>query len=258
MICYLAASEFLIIESIVSGIVVASAFLIGALIAVYADYSKESRAIFATFGAGIFLAATAFLVQETLTLGNNWNLIVGFIVGAVVYYFAEQLIKKRSKLTNSKRQKQEQNSSQNGSMGRLIIIGTILDSVPETLFVGIIIAIHEPGLAAAVLALFLGNLGATLEGAKIMQLEGIESLKILRDWLIDFVIVAVSAPIGYFLATVVATDYLSIVLSFAAGALIVFVAGELISPSYRESKSHYEDISISIGFLIGAVLLFVL
>ena len=43
-----------------------------------------------------------------------------------------------------------------------------------------------------------------------------------------------------------------------AGALIVFIAGELIARAYRESMGHGEDFSISAGFLIGVILLFVL
>ena len=147
--------------------------------------------------------------------------------------------------------------SQIGSEGRLAIIATILDSVPETLFVGIIAALASPGLFPAIIILFLGNLATTLEGAKIMHNQGIPKKMILRDWLVDFFIVALAAPIGFFLAkgaqSVVAT-----VLSFAAGTLIVFVAGELIARAYRESKGHAEDLSISIGFIIGVILLFVL
>jgi zinc transporter ZupT len=82
--------------------------------------------------------------------------------------------------------------------------------------------------------------------------------QILRGWLADFGIVAIAAPIGYFLAGAVINDVLAVVLSFAAGTLIVFIAGELIARAYRESTGHSEDLSISAGFLIGVILLFVL
>lgn len=109
-----------------------------------------------------------------------------------------------------------------------------------------------------VVVLFLGNLATTLEGAKIMRAQGLRKREIFRDWLADFVIVALAAPLGYFLAGAVAADVLAVVLSFASGTLIVFIAGELIARAYRESTGHSEDLSISAGFLIGVILLFIL
>ncbi len=107
-------------------------------------------------------------------------------------------------------------------------------------------------------ALFLGNLVTTLEGAKIMHIQGTPKKEIFRDWLADFVIVALAAPLGYFLAKEVITDAVAVVLGFASGTLIVFIAGELIARAYRESTGHNEDLSISAGFIIGVILLFVL
>ncbi|MCW4006152.1 MAG: hypothetical protein NWF04_06110 [Candidatus Bathyarchaeota archaeon] len=248
-------SEFLIIESIFSGVAVAAAFPVGALIAIYLDYSRSTRALFAAFGAGIFLSTVMLLVQHALELGTILDLTAGFIVGAVAYGVAEHHIRHKSGIKDETDEEQKQKRLQKGT-GRLSIVGTILDSVPETLFVGIIIALKEPGLFAAEAVLFLGNLATVLEAAKIMKKAGMQKRKILRDWMIDFGIVAVAAPLGYFLATAVIKDVLASVLGFAAGTLIVFISGQLIARAYRESKGHAEDTAISIGFIIGIILLF--
>ncbi|MCW3994818.1 MAG: hypothetical protein NWE98_01550 [Candidatus Bathyarchaeota archaeon] len=247
--------EFRILESIFSGIIVALAFPIGALIAIFVTYSAHKRALFAAFGAGIFLATIMLLVEQSLILGNVLDLLLGFSLGATAYGLAQHYIRHRLQPKFNKSQKLQ---NQGHPEGKLSVIGAILDSVPETLFIGIIIALHEPGLSAAITVLFLGNLATTLEGAKIMHKQGIGRKKIFRDWLIDFAIVAVAAPVGYFLAKAVIQDFLAAVLSFASGTLIVFIAGELISRAYRESTGHMEDLSLSIGFLLGVTLLFVL
>jgi zinc transporter, ZIP family len=192
-------------------------------------------------------------VEETLSLGNVYDLVLGFGLGAITFSIAEHLIK-HGNFTDENGKK----INKPGSEGKLAVIGTILDSVPETLFIGILIALREPGLVAAIVVLFMGNLATTLEAAKIMHFHGIPKRKILRDWLADFVIVAVAAPIGYFLAQAALQDVLAIVLGFAAGTLIVFISGELIARAYRESTGHLEDLSISLGFLVGVILLFVI
>jgi hypothetical protein len=238
--------SFSVIETVASGLFVASAFPIGALIAVSTKYSTFERALFASFGAGIFFAAVVLLVQETLNLGNYIELLVGFILGALSFGIAQHYLKHDDSIQNKKQ-----------AEGKLTIIGTILDSVPETSFIGIIIALHEPGLVPALIVLFLGNLATTLEGAKVMHEQKLSKKKILRDWLLDFVIVAIAAPIGYELAHLVAKDILSIFVSFAIGTLMVFIASELIAGAYKQSTGHWADISLSLGFIVGIMSLFV-
>lgn len=242
-----------LLETILSGLVVAGAFPIGALISIYIPYSASKRALFAAFGAGIFFAAMMLLTQETLNLGNVLDLVVGFSLGVATFSLAVNYIRRCSACDEVERKIKRQKTE-----GRLSVIGTILDSVPETLFVGIVAALRQPGLLAAVVVLFLGNITVTLEGAKIMHIQGLGKKEILRDWTVDFLIVGLAAPLGYFLAGAVSHDVLAAVLSFASGTLIVFIAGELIARAYRESTGHNEDLSISAGFLIGVILLFVL
>ena len=240
-------------ETIISGFIVAVAFPVGALIAIYVPYTASKRALFAAFGAGIFFAAMMLLTQEALNLGNVFDLVVGFSLGAATFGLAQNYIR-RCKACNDDERKIKREKSE----GKLSVVGTILDSVPETLFVGIIAALRQPGLYAAVVVLFLGNIATTLEGAKIMRHQGFGKREIMRDWLVDFFIVGLAAPLGYFLAGAVSHDILAVVLSFASGTLIVFIAGELIARAYRESTGHNADLSISAGFIIGVILLFVL
>ncbi len=242
-----------LLETVFAGFVVAIAFPIGALIAITLNYSPSKRALLAAFGAGIFFAAVMLLTQVALTLGNVLDLVLGFALGAVSFGLAQNYIRRCKSCTEEERKVKRLKSE-----GRISVIGTILDSVPETLFVGIIAALNQPSLFAAVVVLFLGNIATTLEGARIMRYQGIPKLDIMRDWIVDFVIVALAAPLGYLLVGLVSNDDLAVVLSFATGTLIVFIAGELISRAYRESKGHNEDLAISAGFLIGVILLFVL
>lgn len=244
-----------LLETILSGIVIAAAFPIGAIIAIHFSYSTAKRALFAAFGAGIFFATVMLLVTQSLDIGKIYDLIIGFSLGVITFGIAEHYLRHRRR--NENQDDFLKNKKHQHPEGRLTVIATILDSVPESLFIGILAALHQPVLLGAVLVLFMGNLATTLEGAKIMHNQGFGRNTILRDWFIDFLIVALAAPLGYFLGTLT-PDIIAMVLSFAAGALIVFLAGELIARAYRESTGHNEDIAISTGFLIGVILLFVL
>ena len=106
----------------------------------------------------------------------------------------------------------------------------------------------------AVVALFLGNLTATLNGAKIMLEEGQTKSKILKEWILDFTIVAAAGPIGYFLVKPLSGEHFSIMIGFAAGILMIFISRELIPQAFKEDSGYKTDVSIVLGFLIGLTL----
>lgn len=241
-------------------IIVASAFIFGSLISNYIRYSSKIKGDFAAFAGGIFFAAIAFsLIDESIKQHNFFTMIIGFIAGAVIYSYSNHRLRKRSKYKQQSSKKSDNiqgainKKNKNGS-SQTVIVGTILDSIPETLFVGVIIAMNIHGLIGAVIALFLGNLTATLNGAKIMLEEGKTKSKIFKEWMLDFVIVAVAGPIGYFLVKPLSGEHFSIIIGFAAGTLMIFIARELIPQAFKEDSGYKSDISIVLGFLIGLTL----
>lgn len=82
-------------EPVLSGILVAAAFPIGALVAIYLPYSASKRALFAAFGAGIFFSATMLLTLEALNFGSALDLVLGFSLGAGAFGLAEHYIRHR-------------------------------------------------------------------------------------------------------------------------------------------------------------------
>ena len=109
------------------------------------------------------------------------------------------------------------------------------------------------GLVAAVFSLFLGNLTATMEGARRMKEEGKNSRLILKRWSLIAIVVAISGPIGYFLARPLSNEHLSILIGFAAGDLIAFIVEDLIPEAYKKVEWH-TGLSSSLGFLTGLIL----
>ncbi|HYF99104.1 MAG TPA: hypothetical protein VD815_03345 [Candidatus Saccharimonadales bacterium] len=260
-----------ITHSAILSIIIASAFIIGSIVAIKIKYPSNIKGDFSAFAAGIFLAAIAFsLITESTKLGHAGTMIIGFISGAVVYSMSNRYIRKRSKYRKSqhynrdkkegniKDNKQEiQKDIQDGS-SQNVIVGTILDSVPETLFIGVIIAMQLQGLIGAVIALFLGNLAATLYGAKLMVEQGLSKFKVIKEWLGDFVLVAAAGPIGYYLVNPLSKEHLSIIIGFAAGTLMIFISKELIPEAYREKNGYAIDLSLVAGFLITYLLFYYL
>ena len=234
-----------IFNTLVLSITVSSAFLIGAILSIFIHYPERIRADLAAFSAGIFFATIAFsLIDEAIREGSFITMVIGFVVGAVVFSVINRILQTRYK---------SKTKNNNTSSSKTVIIGTFLDSFPETIFIGVIIALNLQGLMSAVLALFLGNLTATMEGAKRMIDDSKHNLKIFNQWLYVFVIVTIGGPLGWFLEKPLNPEQLSMIISFAAGALMAFITEELIPQAYKRVELHI-GLSSSFGFIIALAL----
>lgn len=234
-----------IFNTLVLSITVSSAFLIGAILSIFIHYPERIRADLAAFSAGIFFATIAFsLIDEAIREGSFITMVIGFVVGAVVFSVINRILQTSYK---------SKTKNKNNSSSKTVIIGTFLDSFPETIFIGVIIALNLQGLMSAVMALFLGNLTATMEGAKRMIDDSKHNLKIFNQWLYVFVIVTIGGPLGWFLEKPLNPEQLSMIISFAAGALMAFITEELIPQAYKRVELHI-GLSSSFGFIIALAL----
>jgi zinc transporter ZupT len=179
----------------------------------------------------------------------------GFVIGALTFGIAHPIVKERKELSRilsltSDRDTHEKTPKKPGASGaEMNIVGTALDSVPENLFIGAIIAMHLPGLSAALIALFLGNLTATIDGAQRMFDRGMDRSRIFRKWIVDFAIVAPAGLIGWYLVKPLGEGGVGAIIGFAAGALLVFVTVDLIPKAYSEAKWHI-GLSTTLGLIM--------
>lgn len=234
-----------ILNTLLLSMIVSSAFLIGAILSIFIQYPERIRADLAALSAGIFFSTISFsLVDEALREGSFITMVVGFIIGAVVFSVINRILQRRS---NSKTKNKDISSS------KTVIIGTFLDSFPESIFIGVIIALNLQGLMAAVLALFIGNVTATMEGAKRMVDVSKRKSYILKPWFFIFVIVTIGGPLGWYLEKPLNPEQLSMIISFAAGALMAFITEELIPQAYKRVELHI-GLSASFGFIIALAL----
>ena len=260
-------------QSVTLGILVASAFPIGAAVAVARKFPKRIKGNLAAIAAGIYISTLAFsLVEEAIKVSSFPAMAAGFAIGAVSFSIAHPVVKERKKLTkifslssshkkeektvdynndgrsrNGRNEKHQQQQSDSPS-GEMNIVGTVLDSLPENLFLGAILALNLSGLSAASIALFLGNLTATMDGAQRMFDKGMQRLKILKRWIADFLIVAPAGVIGLYLVKPLGEAGVGGIIGFAAGALLVFVTVDLIPKAYSEENWHI-GLSTSLGLI---------
>lgn len=147
-------------------------FLLGALLSISLKLPNRIKADIVSFSAGIFLSAVSFsILEESVKLGNIISTAIGFGLGALTFSIIRYILQKGDKIENF-RDESKNNSRKNAghvnskSGGKLIIVGTLADSHPETLIIGIIVGLGLQDLLPTIIVLFLGNITATIDGTK--------------------------------------------------------------------------------------------
>ena len=262
--------------AIIASLFVASPFLIASIISKEYRHPLRLRADLASFSSGIFIGAVTFsIIVESVKLGDIFTMGIGFAIGAITFSITRYKIQNKSSpfSKNEKHIKYSRDSDDSYSnltdkenndkgievqkerkgSGKLIIIGTLADSHPETIMIGVMIALGIPGLFPTALALFIGNFTATIVGTRELIAENESKKQIVHQWSLVFLFVAIGGPIGYFLTPFLNEYYLSIVFSFAAGALMSFVTEELIPDAYKKVNWHI-GLSASLGLFVSFVI----
>ena len=137
------------------GTLAASSLVIGALVAIWLNISLRVIVLIMAFGAGVLISAVAFdLVEEAADKSSGHGAVAwGIFVGCGVFFGGDWLI---YSLGGGDR-KDATGDKQSGS-ALAIVLGTVLDGIPESMVIGRTI-FEGGGVGAAYLAaVFISNL----------------------------------------------------------------------------------------------------
>jgi ZIP family zinc transporter len=107
----------------------AGSLIIGALLASYITISRRLLGLIMAFGVGVLISAVSFeLAEEAFTASHrSWAVAAGLAAGALVFFAGDTII---DKMGGRKHRAQH---GESGS-GSAILLGTILDGIPEWLW----------------------------------------------------------------------------------------------------------------------------
>jgi ZIP family zinc transporter len=139
------------------GLLSASSLVIGAVIALRINIPLRVIGLIMGFGAGVLISAVAFdLVDEAAAKSTgNGALIAGLFAGCLVYFGGDRLV---DRLGGGDRKDPTGAEEKGGGNPLSIVLGTVLDGIPESLVIGL--TIFEGGAvgAAYLAAVFISNL----------------------------------------------------------------------------------------------------
>ena len=221
------------------GTLAASSLVIGAIIALLFHISLRWIGLIMAFGSGVLISAISFdLVQEAVdkSSGHGW-VVGGFFAGCLVFFGGDWLI---DGLGGS--QRKDPSGDQAGGSALSIVLGSVLDGIPESMVIGL--TIFEGGAvgAAYLAAVFISNLPESISSTSGLATSGWQKSRILWMWIAIALVSGLASLAGYGLFQNSSPDTVAFVLAFAGGAILTMLAETMMPEAYEHG-----------GKLVGAV-----
>lgn len=222
--------------------------LIGMAMAYRRLVGPRWTALIMAFGAGAIISAAAYqLVGGAVAeeMGYEYLVGLGIAAGALTFYFADRWV---DGLGGQDRL--DFDGAQASGSGLGILLGSLLDGVPESLVLGLSL-VHSPQVSLAfIFAVAISNIPQGLGGTAGMLTSGWSKSKITRLWLAVCALSILAAGVGYWLASLFPGANGAVIDAFAAGALLVMLTDSMIPESFEHGGKE-TGLFLVMGFSIA-------
>jgi ZIP family zinc transporter len=231
------------------GTLAASSLVIGALVALWFRISLRAIGLIMGFGAGVLISAVAFdLVEEAAGKSTGHGaLVAGLFSGCLVFFGGDRLI---DHLGGGDRKDPTGGEEEGGGSPLSIVLGTVLDGIPESMVIGL--TIFEGGAvgAAYLAAVFISNLPESISSTSGLVTSGWVKSRILWMWIGITLVSALASLAGYGLFQDSSPGVVAFVLTFAAGAILTMLANTMM-PEAFEHGGKWVGIMVTLGFAVA-------
>jgi ZIP family zinc transporter len=235
-----------ILWAILWGGLAAASLLIGYFLA-KRGLSNRVTGIIMGIGAGALISAIAYeLVPESTLGGAGMGLTLA--LGAITFFVGDWIVDRRGAA-----ERKDIAGDKAGGSGAAIFVGTLLDNVPESLVLGMSLALGGGINIAFLVAVFISNLPEGVAGTVNLEAAGYSHRRIFWSWLILVVVSAVCAGLGYALIGWLPGANGLRAQAFAAGAMLTMLADAMM-PEAFEHGGKLVGLFTVLGFLVAGVL----
>ena len=131
-----------------------------------------------------------------------------------------------------------------------IVLGTVLDGIPESMVIGLTIFEGGEVGAAYLAAVFISNLPESISSTTGLVTSGWKKSRILWMWVGITVVSAIASLAGYGLFQDSSPATVAFVLAFAAGAILTMLADTMM-PEAFEHGGKLVGVVTTLGFAVA-------
>ncbi|MHC1720959.1 MAG: ZIP family metal transporter [Clostridiaceae bacterium] len=248
--------------AILYGLISGSALFIGALLGIYLKVPRYITGAVMAFGSGVLISALTFDLMDNAyhSSGGFHSVSLGFIAGTILFVTGDYLIDKMGghhrKHGHGKKHALKYDSKKEGtainSSGSAILLGAVLDGIPESLVIGIGLSAGSGIGLSMMVAVFLSNFPEGISGAQGMKNAGKSKIYILSVWAITIAASIFATALGYSFFGNASKDSIALAYAVAAGAILAMIADTMM-PEAFEDGGRFVAFATAFGFFLAFV-----
>lgn len=225
---------------------------LGGLIGIlFKKNSNKFLSFILSLASGLMMSIICFdLIPEAFKISNLSNILISILVGIGAMIFCDLIVERKF---NTKCNVPSNNKNMSLlKTGIVISIGLAIHNFPEGLAIGSgFESSFNLGLSLAI-AIAIHDVPEGISMAVPMKNGGMKISSILLYVFLSGVTTGIGALVGAIIGSISET-VIAICLSFAAGAMLYIVSGELIPESNKLYNGHMSAIGNMLGFIIGII-----
>jgi ZIP family zinc transporter len=236
-------------EAFLWGTIAGASLVVGGIVALRVSLTRRIVGLIMAFGAGVLLSAVAYeLVHEAFeTSAGEGGVAVGLLAGSLVFFGAEKLI---DRFAGEVPDESEHSSGRAKQAGRAIVLGIILDGIPESLVLGLTVLETGTVSAALLVAVFLSNLPEAIAATTALSRAGRNPTRIMRFWVLVALGFGLTSLLGYVVLDGASPRTVAFVLAFAGGAVLTMLANTMM-PEALHHGGKLAGLLTTIGFALA-------
>jgi zinc transporter, ZIP family len=217
------------LNSFLWGLLATSSLVLGGFIGAWFKIGRRPLGLIMAFGAGVLISAVAYeLTFEAIKAGKGSGMgALGILTGALTFFFADLLIDRYGA-----QGRKAISGEHKSNLAVPIVLGTILDGIPESIVIGLGILSGGKVSLAMLAAVFISNLPEAIAGTAGMVEGSWSRKKILLLWLIIAIVCSFASLAGYSLFADASHLTLSFIQAFAAGAILVMLSNTMFPEAF--------------------------
>lgn len=239
-----------VLESFAWGLLAASPLVVGGAAALHWRVGKRLLGWTMAFGSGVLISAVAFdLVQEAFhTSSGDGRVAVGLMAGSLTFFAGDLLI---DRMGGDDRKHSGGKQAEGSALA--IVLGIVLDGIPESIVIGLTIVVSGSMSAAFLVAVILSNVPETIAASTGLAAAGWSRARVLGLWTVVALVSGLAAVAGYGVFDSAAPHTVAFVLAFAGGGILTMLADTMM-PEAFEHGGKLTGVVTTIGFGVAFAL----
>lgn len=227
------------LEAFGLGVLAQSSLLLAGLLVCWVTVPRRLVGVLAGFGAGALIAAVSFdLIAEAEEL-SEWRFALWMLAGVAVFLGGDRLVERRFSSEGT-----------GGSMG--IVVGSVVDGVPESVIFGIQMATGFPLSPSFLGAVFVSNVPQAIAPSADLAATGWSPSRLGKLWGAVVLACGVAAALGFLAADALSGANGDRMAALAAGGLLAMLTNSL-TPFAYERGAELAGVASVLGFCAGVL-----